>query len=70
MKIAKPTSVRLSTKPEHQIQFDEEMESSSLDQEKPVDWKKRYSSFVVYWVLCAWFVFTLTVVLIYSAYYY
>ncbi|KAL6038982.1 hypothetical protein STEG23_007112 [Scotinomys teguina] len=39
MKIAK-SSVRVSTKPQHQIQFDEGMESSSLDQEKPVDLRK------------------------------
>ncbi|XP_036022780.1 28S ribosomal protein S31, mitochondrial [Onychomys torridus] len=45
MKIARPTSVRLSTKPQHQIQFDEGMDSSSLDQEKPVDLKKRRSLF-------------------------
>ncbi|XP_052607772.1 28S ribosomal protein S31, mitochondrial [Peromyscus californicus insignis] len=44
MKIAKPTSVRLSTKPQHQIQFDEGMDSS-LDQEKSVDLKKRRSLF-------------------------
>lgn len=40
MKIAKSPSGRASTRPQHQIQFDEDMDSS-LKQEKPTDFRKR-----------------------------
>ncbi|XP_021075085.1 28S ribosomal protein S31, mitochondrial [Mus pahari] len=40
MKIAKSPSVRASIRPQHQIQFDEDMDSS-LDQEKPTDFRRR-----------------------------
>uniref|UniRef100_A0A8C9Q1F7 Small ribosomal subunit protein mS31 n=1 Tax=Spermophilus dauricus TaxID=99837 RepID=A0A8C9Q1F7_SPEDA len=50
MKIAKSASARLSTRPEHQIQFDEGSDHS-LSQEKTADLKKRYSGFPDYWIL-------------------
>ncbi|KAL1772949.1 28S ribosomal protein S31, mitochondrial [Sigmodon hispidus] len=44
MKFVKSTSARVSTKPQHQIQFDEGMDSS-LNQEKPTEFSKRKSLF-------------------------
>ncbi|KAK7822975.1 hypothetical protein U0070_025792 [Myodes glareolus] len=44
MKIARSSSTRVSTKPQHQIQFDEEMDDS-LDQAKLTDLKKRKGLF-------------------------
>ncbi|XP_038183772.1 28S ribosomal protein S31, mitochondrial isoform X2 [Arvicola amphibius] len=44
MKIARSTSARVSTRPQHQIQFDEEMDNS-LDQEKLTGVKKRKGLF-------------------------
>ncbi|XP_034375706.1 small ribosomal subunit protein mS31 isoform X3 [Arvicanthis niloticus] len=44
MKIAKSASVRVRTRPQHQIQFDEEMDNS-LNQEKPTDFRRRKSLF-------------------------
>lgn len=44
MKIARSTSARVSTRPQHQIQFDEEMDDS-LDQAKLTDLKKRKGLF-------------------------
>nr|XP_048312274.1 28S ribosomal protein S31, mitochondrial isoform X1 [Myodes glareolus] len=44
MKIARSSSTRVSTKPQHQIQFDEEMDDS-LDQAKLTDFKKRKGLF-------------------------
>lgn len=45
MKIAKSPSVRVNTRPQHQIQFDEGMDDSSLNQEKPTDFRGRRSLF-------------------------
>lgn len=45
MKIARSTSARVSTRPQHQIQFDEEMDNSSLNLEKPTDFKQRKGLF-------------------------
>ncbi|CAO2611627.1 28S ribosomal protein S31, mitochondrial [Lemmus lemmus] len=58
MKIAKSTSTRVSTRPQHQIQFDEEMDNS-VDQVKLTDLKRRYWSSVGYWIsfVCLFFVF-------------
>lgn len=50
MKIAKSASVRASTRPLHQIEFDEEMDSS-LDQKKSANSRGRYSGFVICRVL-------------------
>ncbi|KAM7328829.1 hypothetical protein ACRRTK_012921 [Alexandromys fortis] len=44
MKIARSTSVRVNTRPQHQIQFDEEMDNS-LDQAKLTDVKTRKGLF-------------------------
>ncbi|XP_005362471.1 28S ribosomal protein S31, mitochondrial [Microtus ochrogaster] len=44
MKIARSTSTRVSTRPQHQIQFDEEMDNS-LDQAKLTDVKNRKGLF-------------------------
>lgn len=44
MKIARSTSARVSTRPQHQIQFDEEMDNS-LDQAKLTDVKNRRGLF-------------------------
>ncbi|ERE88735.1 28S ribosomal protein S31, mitochondrial [Cricetulus griseus] len=45
MKIARSPSARVSTRPQHQIQFDEEMDNSSLHLEKPSDFKQRKGLF-------------------------
>jgi hypothetical protein len=49
MKVARPSTARVSTRPEYQIQFDEGADDCH-GQEKTADRKKRYSGFAVYWV--------------------
>nr|XP_058141617.1 small ribosomal subunit protein mS31 isoform X3 [Dasypus novemcinctus]XP_058141618.1 small ribosomal subunit protein mS31 isoform X3 [Dasypus novemcinctus] len=64
MKVARSTTARVSTRLQHQIQFDEESEHY-IDEEKTTDLRKRYSGFAAYLVLFAWFVFTLMIDLLY-----